>query len=544
MMDLSYSPDWLDGLKWTVIAGFCFSFLLSFGMGANNCANAWGTSVGSGVLRLWQAYILSSIFDVLGAGLLGYRVTDTIQKGIIEIDVYNVYSLQNETFNTTYDLVPSCNNTSASQDSSTCSVYTAAEYVMGALSALLATAIWLILASVAKMPASATQSIIGASLGYSLVLRGTQGIKWKMIIDIVVAWFTSPILAGIIASIFYLIIKFAVMRRRDPFEAALKFVPVFFWFTLAVNLFTVFYEGSKYLHFDKIPWWGALIISNGIGLLVALLIRFFFTNWMRKRATRLFEEEVARSAESALVANRDINTTNKITPAKISIISDAFRSVEEPYATYPDHKFSSPAQDHVEKKSSKYYLRQFLLPVVENRKAIKVFHILQVLSACFLSFADGANNTANSVGPLLGIYMTYKTGLASGDMTNMATDTQLIILFGVFSMVIGFWVLGHRVIKTIANELTEITASSGFAIELGTAFTVLIASKLGIPISVTDCAIGAIIFVGIARSSSFSSVSWRTLTNIVLTWIITIPATAGIAALITYLLVHFYLGTI
>uniref|UniRef100_A0A914VEN9 Phosphate transporter n=1 Tax=Plectus sambesii TaxID=2011161 RepID=A0A914VEN9_9BILA len=543
-MDLSYSPDWVDGLKWTVIAGFCFSFLLSFGMGANNCANAWGTSVGSGVLKLWQAYVLSSIFDVLGAGLLGYKVTNTIQKGIIEIDVYNVYSLQNETFNTTYDLVSSCNNTSASQDSPTCSVYTSAEYILGSLSALIATAIWLILASVAKMPISATQSIVGASLGYSLVLRGTQGIKWKKITEIVIDWFTSPILAGVIASIFYLIIKFAVMRRRDPFEAALKLVPVFFWFTLAVNLFTIFFKGSKYLHFDKIPWWGALIISNGIGLFVALFIRFFLTNWMRKRATRLFEEEVARSGESTWTATESDKSTNKVTPTTINIICNDYGDVEKPDITSLSNKFGSSERDQVQEQTSKQYLRQFLLPVDENGKAIKVFHFLQVLSACFLSFADGANNTANSIGPLAGIYMTYKKGLASADMTSLATEMQLLILFGVCSMVIGFWVLGHRVIKTIGQELTEITAPSGFAIELGTAFTVLLASKLGIPVSVTDCAVGAIIFVGMTRSSSLSSVSWRTFASIIFTWIITIPVTAGIAALITYLVVHFHLGTI
>ncbi len=85
---------------------------------------------------------------------------------------------------------------------------------------------------------------------------------------------------------------------------------------------------------------------------------------------------------------------------------------------------------------------------------------------------------------------------------------------------------------------------SGFAIELGSAFTVLIASKIGIPVSVTDCAVGAVIFVGMTRSFSFECVSWRTFRNILFTWFITMPITGGVAALIAYLFAHFLLGSI
>uniref|UniRef100_A0A914WEX0 Uncharacterized protein n=1 Tax=Plectus sambesii TaxID=2011161 RepID=A0A914WEX0_9BILA len=282
-MNLLYEPGWMSQVEWVLIAGFIISFLVAFGMGANDVANAYGTSVGSGVLRLWHAYVLSAILNTLGALLLGYKVTETISKDIFHIDIYNVHSQYNETTGS-YSLVASCNQSAIVNQSSDCTTYTSADYMVGELGALTGAAFWLILASVTKLPVSATHSIVGASIGFSLVLRDASSIRWTRLISIVLSWVASPLIAGAFGSIFYVIIRFAVMRRRDPFEAALKIVPVFFWFTLAVNMFTVFYGGSKYLYFNEISWWLAFIISNAIGIVVALLIHFAFEGWIRRRA--------------------------------------------------------------------------------------------------------------------------------------------------------------------------------------------------------------------------------------------------------------------
>uniref|UniRef100_A0A914UU10 Phosphate transporter n=1 Tax=Plectus sambesii TaxID=2011161 RepID=A0A914UU10_9BILA len=532
-----YEPGWMGLFQWAIIAGFCISFLLSFGMGANDCANAWGTSVGSGVLRLWQAYMLSSIFDTLGAALLGYQVTETIRKGIFEVGIYDVYSNQNATYNT-YDLVENC--TEAFVD---CTTYTSAEFMLGELGALTGAAAWLIMASVTKMPVSATQSVVGSSIGFSLVLKGTAGIRWIKIVDIVVSWVASPLLAGLCASVFYLIIKFAVMRRPDPFEAALKAVPVFVWFTLAVNLFSVFFEGSKYLHFDKIPWWGALLISNGIGLIVALLIRFVFGDWMRRRALRLYDEEIEK--EKANSSGAGIASAANYSKEKqaISIIGISNHGVK---GSKDIDKEANEVNDAYLKKKEEGNLTKFLrlivAPVREDPRAIKVFYFLQILSATFLSFSHGANDTANSVGPLVGMWLAFKTGSASTDASDRA-DMQYFMLFGAASMVIGLWCLGHRVIRTIGHEITEVTAPSGFAVELGAAFTVLVASKIGIPVSTTHCAVGAVVFVGLTRSS-MEGVSWSKFRSIVVAWVVTLPVSAAISALVAYLLVHFILGTV
>ncbi len=133
--------------------------------------------------------------------------------------------------------------------------------------------------------------------------------------------------------------------------------------------------------------------------------------------------------------------------------------------------------------------------------------------------------------------------------------TEYILAFGALSMVIGLCVLGHRVIQTISKEITEVSAPryppisrhdmsplfSGVSVEIGTAFTVLFASKVGIPVSTTHCAVGAIIMVGMCKSST-EGVSWSKFRSIAMAWLVTLPVSAAIAALFAYLLGHFAIG--
>lgn len=133
---------------WIVIVGFLVSFLLAFGVGANDVANSFGTSVGSGVLTFKQACILATICETSGSVLLGYRVSDTIRKGIIDVNDFSGIEK---------------------------------ELMLGMLATLFGSAIWMFIATFLRMPVSTTHSIVGSTLGFVLVSQGPDGIKFKVL---------------------------------------------------------------------------------------------------------------------------------------------------------------------------------------------------------------------------------------------------------------------------------------------------------------------------------------------------------------------------
>uniref|UniRef100_A0A915C5I8 Phosphate transporter n=1 Tax=Parascaris univalens TaxID=6257 RepID=A0A915C5I8_PARUN len=165
---------------WALIVGIVLAFLLGFGMGANDVANAFGTSVGSGVLTLKRAYILATIFETLGALLVGYNVTDTMRKNVLEVALYKSEPK---------------------------------ELLVGQVAILGGCSAWLILATFAHLPVSTTHSITGATVGFGLVTRGAFGIHWNEIAAIVGSWFISPVLSGIVSSLMFMIVDFSVLRR-------------------------------------------------------------------------------------------------------------------------------------------------------------------------------------------------------------------------------------------------------------------------------------------------------------------------------------------
>lgn len=130
---------------WMIVVGFIIAFILAFGIGANDVANSFGTSVGAKVLTLRQAFVLACVFETLGAVLLGSKVSDTIRKGIIDITPY-----QNES----------------------------SLLMVGNVAALSGSCVWLIAATLLRLPVSATHSIVGSTVGFALVAHGARGIQW------------------------------------------------------------------------------------------------------------------------------------------------------------------------------------------------------------------------------------------------------------------------------------------------------------------------------------------------------------------------------
>lgn len=171
------------------------------------------------------------------------------------------------------------------------------------------------------------------------------------------------------------------------------------------------------------------------------------------------------------------------------------------------------------------------IKVKEGRQEIKdkpeasmLFSFLQILTAIFGSFAHGGNDVSNAIGPLIGLWI-----VSNAQSVQQKDQAPIwILVFGSAGISVGLWVWGRRVIKTLGEDLTKITPTSGFCIEIGTALTVLIASNIGIPVSTTHCKVGAVVCTG--RFRSRENVDWRVFRNIVFAWIVTLPMSGGIAA--------------
>lgn len=142
----------------------------------------------------------------------GYKVSDTMRKGILDVEMYKG---------------------------------TEQELMLGCLSALASSALWLLVATFFKLPISGTHSIVGSTIGFSLVARGMQGLKWSTLGTIVGSWFISPVLSGMMSvTLFWLIRKF-ILCAKNPLKAGLRSLPLFYGVTLAVNIFSIVHDGPK-----------------------------------------------------------------------------------------------------------------------------------------------------------------------------------------------------------------------------------------------------------------------------------------------------------
>ncbi|KAL3075032.1 hypothetical protein niasHT_038967 [Heterodera trifolii] len=428
--------DFQHQFLWTVIAGFVCSFLLGFGMGANDVANAFGTSVGSKVLTLRKANIMATIMETAGAVLVGYNVVDTVRKGIVEIELYR----------------------GAPQD-----------LLVGQVAILGGCACWLLLATIFRLPISSTHAIIGSTLGFTLLMKGNAGIHWSMVTKVAASWVISPILSGSISSIIYMCIDFAVLRRKNPFKCGLRTMPIFYFLCFTFYTFMVVFEGSKVLHLEHIPFWLALLMSIGVGF-SAMLIYLFI---LRPKLIRWIKKNSKNETSKATV----IPMTNaRALTVPISPIEKAQQKMAENNRSQPF-------------ECSPMGLINWFIPRKDRKEdedTLRLFSIVQIITGCFAGFSHG-------VMAMLDIYNSQNV-LQKGD------TPLWMMFYGVSGTCFGFWALGDRVMKTVGKKITEINPCNGFAIEFGMAITVLCASKIGIPISSTHCLIGSVMFVGLIKS--------------------------------------------
>jgi len=411
-----------------LIVASLIGLYLAANIGANDLANAMGTSVGSRALTLKQAVLVSVIANVLGAVLAGGQVTSTISKGIIDPVL-----LADEP----------------------------QRLMLGMFAALISASLWVHLATHFGLPVSTTHAIVGAVVGFGIISVGGGAVSWGKIITIAVSWVISPAVGALVAgSIFYLTEK-KIMAAMDPYAAAVHYAPVLIFVVILVLILSFVFKGLKNLHLE-VSFFQTLLLATPCAALASLVGR----KWVRWQVHLKCE----------LRAN-----------------PQGYSSVECFFAQ------------------------------------------LQVLTACYVAFAHGANDVANAIGPLAAIFSVVKTKSVA-----LQVEVPFWMLFiGGIAVGGGLLAFGARVMETIGKNITEITPIRGFCAEFGAATTILICSRLGLPVSTTHVLVGAVVGVGIMRG--MGTLDLRILKNIGLSWIVTLPFTMVLAMVLYKLLTVFLL---
>ncbi|MBE9532960.1 MAG: inorganic phosphate transporter [Proteobacteria bacterium] len=387
-----------------------FGGYMAMNIGANDVANNVGPAVGSKALTMGGAIVIAVIFEASGAFIAGGDVVSTIKKGIIDIDAFG-----------------------SDTDS----------FLWAMMAALLAAALWLNIATMAKAPVSTTHSIVGGVMGAGIAAAGFSVVDWGTMMKIASSWVISPVLGGVIAAAFLFAIKKTIVFKEDKVSASYRWVPLY---VATMSLAFVTYLVLKGL---KKVWQPLVNNFNDV---------MFFTVEVTKKptlGTALFL--------GLIVAVAVFIFMKKSIKAKLSNIEN------------------------------------------ERSGVNKLFTVPLIFAAALLSFAHGANDVANAIGPLAAI----NDAVMTGGISAKAGIPIWVMAVGAIGIAIGLALYGPRLIKTVGGEITELDQMRAFSVAMAAAITVIIASQLGLPVSSTHIAIGGIFGVGFLREWLDSSINMK-----------------------------------
>lgn len=459
---------------WILVAGALNSFLDACGIGSNDLANSFGTTYGSKVLTVPQIILLASIFEFLGAMVLGSPVTNTLAGSISNV-----------------------------------SYFKSQPYVLmyGMLSALAGSTTWLYTATYLGLPVSTTHSIVGGIMGFSLVYKGADGVVWtKSIPDfpfvggfvpIAISWVTSPVITGIISMIFYSSIRYFIIKTNNSIQRSIYFLPAVVFSTVFIESIFVLSKGAG----SKITWemgqtvWVSACIGVGASLFSAALIPT-----LKKK----IETYVAPTAMIEDLKTVDLSGAIVVTdsPSNGVTVTDLSGTII-PVTT----------KTHVDEHHD---------PRIES-----VFAYLQIFTSICTSFAHGANDVSNAVGPLAAIWHIHENGAVASKIE----VPYWVLAIGGFGIVVGLATYGVKIMDVLGKKITFISPSRGFAAELATGLVISFCSKYGLPVSSTQCITGAVVGISLC-DRKFSDLNLKIIAKIFVSWILTLFVTAGISAAI------------
>ncbi len=362
-----------------IVAGMIGGYM-ALNIGANDVANNVGPAVGSRALTLVGAIAIAAVFESAGALIAGGDVVSTIKKGII--DPANI------------------NDTDV--------------FIWLMMAALLAGALWLNIATAIGAPVSTTHSIVGGVLGAGIAAGGWEVANWERMGQIAASWVISPVIGGFVAAGFLYLIKRTITYQSDMLFAAKRMVPILV--AIMVLAFSTYLALKGLKKIWKIDVFTALLIGAG----VAAVIYSISKPWVARKSSR---------------QSNDKQGVNSL----------------------------------------------FTIPLI--------------FAAALLSFAHGANDVANSVGPLAAI----NDALTTGGISTKASIPLWVMMVGAIGISLGLALYGPKLIRTVGSEITELDQMRAFCIALSAAITVIVATQLGLPVSSTHIAVGAVFGVGFLR---------------------------------------------
>lgn len=595
---------------------FAFSligaFVNAYGIGANDVANSFATSVSSKSLTFRQAMLAAAVCEFLGAVLVGARVASTIKNGIIDLDVFN-------------------GNASVVLLAFTCSI--------------IGSATWLTFATRNAMPVSTTHTTVGSVIGVGIAVNGAKGVKWGWngVAQIFASWGIAPAVAGGFAAIVYLITKYMVLKSKNPVMVGLYTAPIYFFVVAGVLTVSIIVKGSPSLNLDELPASTTVAAVLGTASVVALLSILFWLPYVYGKVVKgdytlkwyhffmgpmlwfrpapedavtadtavpdyrvhAFDDPAEESSRQVTAArahpavagaalettgsNNDIVETHsnppsadekdgKLSPttpgsteqhpshlARVEAelengnavkINDAhipgrptppaYRTFEgsylEPWNLYIILRYNAipwivysltaglrtdihAMQAHGSEKEKAKLRQMHAVAEQYDNRVEHLYSFMQVMTACTASFAHGANDVSNAIGPLAVVYSVWSTSLFPGSKEPVPI---WILALGGAAIVIGLGTYGWKLMSVLGNRLTMHSPSRGFSMELGASITVVLASYLGLPVSSTQSITGATVAVGLCNGD-WKAMNWRMLAWIFFSWVLTLP----IAALIS-----------
>lgn len=471
-----------------------FGLFMAFNIGGNDVANSFGTSVGAKTITIKQALVIAAIFELSGAIFAGGEVTQTIRKGII---IFPDNGLDPMLF------------------------------VLVMMSSLLSAGLWLFFASKKGLPVSTTHSIVGGIVGSGLVLgyynvgdKAIDMVNWAQIWQIAISWVVSPILGGVLSyGIFYYIKNKIIIPSENADNEA------------------------KRLKKER---------------------KQFKEKYADSLKGKTEQEQISELTKMALIEDGDEDIEPSDYKSMIKLMKDKEKAVDTTAAIkshipivgaissaiisgmmlFKGLKHLKLDFSAIETLwiifviSTAAYLASLAIINVMSKNdvsktIIKIFSWFQIFTASAFAFSHGANDIANAIGPFVAILDVLKTGVIN---SMSPVPTVAMATFGI-SLVVGLWFLGKEVIQTVGSRLAEILPTTGFSAELGASAVILMATKLGIPVSSTHILIGAVLGIGILNKDA----NWALMKPIALAWIITLPI-AAISSGITFYVLKIIMG--